>query len=537
MEFIFDNILPLAVLAVIGTLFLIVLTMLRNTHVTPPNLVAVISGSKRAIGEAGAKVGYRIVTGGRFFLMPVLEKVDFLSLNLMTFPVEVHSVPSASGAPVSVKAVANVKILSTMEMLGLAVERFLGKTPEEIKQIAKENLESNLRSIVGKMQIEELMMARDKLQQQVMHEAVTDLGKMGLGIDLLNIQDVQDTGGYIKALGESRTAEVKRDAAIGSAEALRQQTERTQAARALGESAKLQADLAVSNQTKETQLAIAENDALVQSAQAKVPLIAATVAAGEQAKLNVATVGAEQERVKAATQLQLLEKTRKERELEATTIVIAQKTAEANVITAEGQAKAAERLGDAEKIKVTKAAEGRLAETQAEAEGRVATAVAGQKEAEALALGTKAAMLADADGRRAALLAEAAGIEAKGLAEAKGIEAKAQALKELNDAGRFLMILEASPKAIDAIGHAMAGVMTPVAGAIGQGLQSIDKVTLTQLGPGGSGQGSVVQEFATLPVETIATIIEKARALGFGDIATQIMKSSGVDVDAILKKE
>ena len=522
-EFLIENVLPIAVLMVIGTIFIVIAAWLRNTHVTPPNLVAVISGSKRAIGEAGAKVGYRIVTGGRFFLMPVLEKVDFLSLNLMTFPVEVHAVPSASGAPVSVKAVANVKILSAMEMLGLAVERFLGKTPDEIKQIAKENLESNLRSIVGKMQIEELMTSRDKLQGAVLHEAVTDLGKMGLGIDLFNVQSLEDAGGYIKALGESKTAQVKKDAAIGTAEAQREQAVAVQAARALGEQAKLTADKAISDQTRDTQLTIAENDARVQAAQAKVPLIAQTVAAGEQAKLNVAQVGAEQERVKASTQLQVLEKDRKERELEATVIVPANKKAQATVIEATGQAQAAEQLGTADKIRVTRAAEGRLAEVEAAAQGRIATADAQQKEAEAHAAGNRATLIAEADGLRAKLLAEA-----------EGIEKKALALAKLDDSGRFLMIMDASPKAIEALGQAFAAALTPIGQSIGQGLGSVGEIKLTQLGPG-SGSGSVVKDFAAIPVETLVTLVEKGKALGLGSMVEGLLSQAGVDLEALKK--
>lgn len=522
MEFLTQNILPIITLMIVGTVVMVIVAYLKNIHVTPPNMVAVISGSKRQLGDAGAKVGYRIVTGGRFFLMPVLEKVDFISLNLMTFPVEVHNVPSKSGAPVTVKAVANVKVRSEHEMLGLVVERFLGKTPAEIQGIAKENLESNLRSIVGKMEIEELLKERDKLQQQVLHEAVTDLGKMGLGVDLLNVQSVEDSGGYIKALGESRTAQVKRDAAVGTAEAQKEQEVRVQQARIEATAARQTADLQVSNQTRETQLQIADNDARVQAAQAKVPLIAQQAAAQEQAKLNVANVAAEMARVEKATELQEKERKRKQAELEATVVVTAEKTAQSNIIAAQGQATAAEQLGEAEKIKVTKAAEGKLAETRAEAEGRVAQAEAAQREQEAQAAGEKAKLLAEAEGKKAALLAEA-----------EGMAAKAEALKKLDEGGRFLMILAESVPAIEAAGRAAALALTPVAGAIGEGFKSIDEVKITQLGPGGGN--NAVKDFAAVPVETIVTLIEKAKALGLDQVVKRALSAGGVDIDGLKK--
>ena len=51
--------------------------------------------------------------------------------------------------------------------------------------------------------------------------ASTDLMSMGIRVISYTINEVTDDQGYLKALGKPRTAEVKRDADIGNAEAKR----------------------------------------------------------------------------------------------------------------------------------------------------------------------------------------------------------------------------------------------------------------------------------------------------------------------------
>lgn len=527
-EFVFSNIIIISVLMLITSLLLGVMIWVKNTHVTAPNQVAVISGSKRSLGEAGGKVGYRIVTGGRFFLMPVLEKVDFISLNLMTFGVEVHDVPSKGGAPVSVKAVANVKVLSQGEMLALVVERFLGKRPEEIQAIAKENLESNLRSIVGKMDIEALMSDRDKLQAAVLHEAVTDLGKMGLGIDLFNVQNLEDKNGYIKALGETRTAQVKRDAAQGTAVAQQEAQVAVQQARAIAKTAEVEADKVISERSRETAIVMAENAAVVAAAQAKVPIAGEVASANAQATLNTALVEAEKAKTRAQTELQGLELERKKAELQATVIVSAEKKAEAGVIEAQGRASAATLEGEAKRIQSEKEGEGLKALAQGTAAARIAEAEAFLVEQKARASGQEAELQAQARGTEAQLLAEAAGKRANLLAEAEGLAEKAKAMKSLDDGARFLMILEASTPAIQALGHAVGHALTGPAQAIGTGMSQIKEVRVIDMGGKKEGGESALAGLATLPVETVFDLIQKAKALGLD--LTDLAKKAGFDV-------
>lgn len=503
--------------AVLGT----VITYARNRHNVAPNQVAVISG--RGTGTRG----FRVVTGGGFFLWPILERIDYLFLNVMSFNVSVAEVPDSKGVLVDVTGVANVKIQSDEQNLPLAIERFLGKRPEEIQAVAKENLEANLRAIVGTMTVEELNNDRQKLQSRVLDEATTDLSKLGLKVDVLNIQQVTDKKGYISALGKARTAQVVRDANIGEANA---QSEAAVAQARAKQSAAVEqarADQTISEAMREKELIVAENAALVQAKQARVPIIAQTAAADESKTLAVSEVAAQRARVEEETKLQQYVAQRNKAIQQATTLVTAQAQADATVITAEGKQRAATMEGEANRIRDEKTAQGRQAlATAIRAEGE-ATAAANEAKLLAEARGIEARGLAEGRGIEAKLLAEGKGIEAKLLAEARGIDEKAKALSNLPESARLLMLVDASPAAIRALGDAVAKALEPAAKAIGEGLGNIDEVRVIDMGSGTNGNNAL-KNFSELPVEVMFSIFEKAKAAGMGPMIEQLAGRFGL---------
>jgi flotillin len=539
MDLLTDNIAVVMILLIAVAMIGVAATFAKNRHNVAPNQVAIISG------RGSHEKGYRIVTGGGFFLWPVLERIDFLFLNVMSFSVQVNDVPDKNGVLVDVTGVANVKIQSDAANLHLAIERFLGRQPAEIQAVAKENLEANLRAIVGTMTVEELNTDRNTLQTNVLKEAGTDLGKLGLAVDVLNIQQVTDKKGYIQSLGKARTAEVVRDASIGEANAQRDAAIAKAQADQQAAIAKATSDQQISEANREKDLIVAGNNAQVEAARAKVPLIAATSAAAEQQKLNVAEVEAQKAKVLAETALQTQVGARNKAEQEATTLVRARANAESEVIVAEGRQRAATNEGEALRIKAEKESQGKIALANAvKAEGE-ATAAAQRASFMAKADGTKAQALAEADGQRAKLLANAEGTkqqllaEAEGarqklLAEAEGALKKAEAFKALDEQGRFLMILEASPTAIKAIGEAIGAALQPAAEAIGQGIGAIDELKIVDMGGAKNGSNSVLSQFATLPVETLTEIATKLDAAGFGSVVREAAAKMGLHIPALL---
>src|SRR5687768_13121367 len=209
--------LPLIALAVLIALVVAPYLISRNYLKVSPNVVAVLSGRKRKLPD-GRVVGYRMVRGGAALRIPLLEKVEYLHLNVMTIPLEIRRAYTLKGVPVSVKAVANVKIRGDETSLQASAERFLGMTHVEVQKVIFQTLEGHLRSILGTLTVEEVNSDRQSFAQKLTSEAAVDLEKMGIGVDVLTIQEISDEEEYLNALGKRRTAEVKRDATIGEAE-------------------------------------------------------------------------------------------------------------------------------------------------------------------------------------------------------------------------------------------------------------------------------------------------------------------------------
>ncbi len=115
----------------------------RNYIKVSPNQAAIISGRKRKLGD-GTVVGYRQVRGGATLVIPFLEKVEYLDLNVITVPLTTSRAYTVEGVPVSVKAVANVKIKGDDTSLRAAAERFLGMPEEEFHRLVFQTLEGHL---------------------------------------------------------------------------------------------------------------------------------------------------------------------------------------------------------------------------------------------------------------------------------------------------------------------------------------------------------------------------------------------------------
>jgi flotillin len=159
----------------------------------------------------------KMVSGGRAFVWPCVQTYQKLSLNMMTCVVTTTKVYTKHGVPINVSAVAQVKINSRPKILKNAARLFLGMSQKKVASVAVETLEGHQRAIMGTMTVEEIYQDRLKFSQGVRAVTTEDLEGMGLELLSYTITDVSDDVGYLKAIGEKRTAEVKRDATIGQA--------------------------------------------------------------------------------------------------------------------------------------------------------------------------------------------------------------------------------------------------------------------------------------------------------------------------------
>jgi flotillin len=451
-----------------------------------PNQVLVISGRKHRISDPDGTfhdVGFRIVKGGGVFVWPVYEKVDILSLELLTIDVQTPEVYTSKGVPVKVDGVAQIKVKGDDISISTASEQFLSKGTEEIKNIAMQTLEGHLRAILGTMTVEEIYQNRDAFASKVQEVAAGDMANMGLGIVSFTIRDIRDTQGYLDALGKPRIAQVKRDAVIAQAEADRDSMIRSSQATQAGQEAKFAADTKIAEAQRDYQSNVAQYQAAVNQKKAE-----ADLAYDLQKYKTGQLVKAEE------IQVTIVEK-QKQIELQQQEILRKQRELEANV----------QKPADAERYRVETLANATKFQLETEAAGAASAAKA---KGFASADVSKATGIAEAEANRARGLAEAAIIEAQGKATAESMRVKADSFKQYNEAAVIEMIIRILPE---------------LAGKISEPLSKTEKMVIINSGNGSSGgaasklTGDVTQIMAQLP-----PVIESLTGIKFEKLLEQI---------------
>jgi flotillin len=497
--------LPFVILFVVLALLIAAALFARNYIKVPPNVVAVLSGRKRKIAD-GRVVGYRMVRGGAALRIPLLEKVDYLHLNVMTIPLEIKRAYTLKGVPVSVKAVANVKIRGDEMSLHASAERFLGMTHDNIQKVIFQTLEGHLRSILGTLTVEEVNSDRQSFAQKLTSEAATDLEKMGIGVDVLTIQEISDEEDYLNALGKRRTAEVKRDATIGEAEATRDAKIKSAQALQQGEKEKLNAEADIAQAQRDLSIRQAQYQAEVESEKAKAaqsgPLSEARAKQGVVAE----EVKVQRTRTQELIAVQEQEVLRKQKELEATVIKPAEAERQAAIVRAEAAKNAAILEAEGRRAALIALAEAEQEKLRKEGMGR-----AGAVEAEGRAEASKIEAIG---------LAQAKAIEAQGVAEAAAILRKAEAWKQFNEAARLQTILEKLPAILQA--------STGIFGAVAAPLGNIDKLVVIDQGAG-DGAASGVSKLAKTGPAVVFGLLQQLQALGL-DVPT-VLKQLGIQTE------
>lgn len=187
-------------------------------YVCGPNEVLVFSGGIHKAFDGKIR-GYRLIKGGRGLRIPLMETVDQLELTNIIIEVSVNNAYAKGGIPLTVSGVANVKISSQSPSLDNAIERFLGKSRNQITKIAKETLEGNLRGVLSQLTPEQVNEDKTSFETQLLHEAEEDLEKLGLDLDTLKIQNISDERGFLDSIGRVSSAELIKKARVAEAQA------------------------------------------------------------------------------------------------------------------------------------------------------------------------------------------------------------------------------------------------------------------------------------------------------------------------------
>ena len=469
--------------------------IMRNYVKVPPNKVAIISGRKRRLADRST-VGFRLIHGGATLILPGLERVDYLDLNVIPLSLETKKAYTREGVAVTVQAVANVKIGSDDASLGNSAERFLGMQIGGIKEVILQTLEAHLRAICGTLTVEEINSDRQAFAQRMTTEAAQDFHKMGLIIDVFAVQHIADEHGYLDSLGRKRTSEVVRDAEIGEADAKRDSMTRTAGADREGKTARFQADVSIASAEKEKNLQVAAFAAEVNAKNAQAAQAGPLADARARQEVKREEVRIIEIETEARISVAQREAERKRKELEGTMVAEAEASKVATILKAEADRQSAILAAEGEKQrKIT-----------------VAEADAKELEYEGLGESAKISKIAEAESERVRKIgqAEADAIKARGLAEAEAMQRKAEALKIYGEAAMMQMVVERLPE---------------IARAFAEPLASIDKVSILELG-GGNGAGSGVGRFVSNVGGGMAAMSEFMKQ-SFGIDLAELIKSKG----------
>jgi flotillin len=450
-----------------------------------PNQVLVISGKKHRVTDPDGQsrtVGFRIVKGGGVFVWPVFEKVDLLSLELLTIDVQTPEVYTSKGVPVRVDGVAQTKVKGDDVSIATAAEQFLSKGVDDIKNIAMQTLEGHLRAILGTMTVEEIYQNRDAFASKVQEVAAGDMANMGLQIVSFTIRDIRDSQGYLDALGKPRIAQVKRDAQIAQAEADRDAMIKSSQASQAGQEAKFAADTKIAESQRDYQTNVQQYQAAVNQRKAEADL------AYDLQKFKTGQLVKAEE-----VQVQIIEK-QKQIELQQQEILRRQRELEANV----------QKPADAERYKVETLANARKFQLEAEAAGAASAAKA---QGFAAADVQKATGLAEAEANKARGLAQAAIIDAQGRATAEATRLKAEAFQKYNEAAVIELLVKVLPE---------------IAAKISEPLSKTEKIVIINSGSGPGGGASKLTGDVTQIIAQLPPVLESLTGVKFEKLLEQV---------------
>ncbi|HEY4035326.1 MAG TPA: SPFH domain-containing protein [Ktedonobacteraceae bacterium] len=461
-------------------------------------------GPNRALIVYG-KGGTKVITGGAEFVVPLLQRAQEFSLELMSFDVAPRQVLYTSqGVAVNVEAVTQIKVRSDEQSIKVAAEQFLSKSQDERENLIRLVMEGHLRGIVGQLTVEDLVKDPESMGAKMLGTVTPDMQKMGLAVISFTIKDVRDENDYITNMGRPQIVENRKQADIATA--LTQRDTQIQQANATREAA-----IARSKADQERVKAEAESQALQAEAQRNLALKKAAFDA--EVKKQQATADKAYDIQANVTQQQVV--------TEAVRVTEAEKNAQIKVQQAEIERRELElqatiqKPAEAERRRVETTAEAERQRLIYEAQGQAdALKARGLGEAEA----TRARGQAEAEIIKARGLAEAEVILAKGQAEAEAMKVKAAAFHEYNQAAVLDKLLTGMPEMVR---------------AIAEPLSKVDGITIVSTGSNGSdglGASRLTNDITNIAAQ-VPALFELLSGMRISDLMKRVPGLSGQEVE------
>ena len=183
-------------------------------RVPAPDEAMLVSGGRHGLNDAP----FRVVTGHGAFVTPFFRKTRYLTLAMQESEVSETCV-TKQGISLNVRAVIAFKVGNDSESIVNAGQRFLSDQ-DQMSILTGRIFAGHLRSIIGSMTVEEIVTERQKLATEVLDGSKEEMANLGLVVDSLQIQSIDDMGaGYIAAMAAPNNAAIQRQAKIAQAQA------------------------------------------------------------------------------------------------------------------------------------------------------------------------------------------------------------------------------------------------------------------------------------------------------------------------------
>ena len=449
----------IAIIAIILFLLGTVALLFSRYKMCPSDKILIV------YGNVGVGRSAKCIHGGATFVMPIIQSCAFMDLNPINIDVPLKGALSSQNIRVDVPSSFIVGISTQPEIMQNAASRLLGRSREDIRDLASEIIMGQMRVVIASLTIEEINADREKLIKGITGGVDVELHKVGLYLINANITDIRDASGYIAALGQEAAARAINDAMIKVAEETRR-----------GEIGKVAlANAAAVEGNNEAEMKVADSNAKLKVRQAEARRIALVAEREQAAKAEEAGYIANREAEMKRAELERATQTANE-------IVSAEILKRKQEIAAEAAAavRVKEEQGKADALVIAK-----------EAEGNAAIKLA-KGEADALLLKKKA----EGEGLQMVGQGQAAAIQAALEAKASGFRRIVEAAGDAQ-AASGLLVTEQLPRIVETQASAVRGL-------------SFDKVVVMGGGDSQSGSiGNFVQNLVThtLPLHELASAV------------------------------
>ncbi|HEY1693286.1 MAG TPA: SPFH domain-containing protein [Polyangiaceae bacterium] len=257
---------------------LVALALLRRfLYVCRPNELLVIAGKKHRL-PTGESSNYTVIQAGSHWRVPFMQTVARMDIRLIPIELAVTKVLSNGGIPLDVHAIANIKVTSHPQFIYNAVERFLTLPPEAIHMTARQTLEGALRDVISQLTPEQVNEDRIEFANRLLETTSEVFDKLGLHLDTLKIQRVEDEAQYLVNIGRTQIANALRDAENAENQANQEFKQEEAGARQSAELAQKQAEIGVSQKRNELRALVGQLEGAAQAVERE------AVVAAEQAR-------------------------------------------------------------------------------------------------------------------------------------------------------------------------------------------------------------------------------------------------------------